>query len=73
MYTRSMRTIYLSLVRTTAVYFAFGEHSGLFEIYFYEMNISRTYLFFTQLFLGDWTMTPIYAQLHDNFEANRFL
>ena len=57
----------------TAVYFASGEHSGLFEIYFYEMHISRTYLFFTQLFLGDWTMTPIYAQLHANFEANQLL
>ena len=58
---------------STAVYFASGEHSGLFEIYFYEMNISRTYLFFTQLFLGDWTITPIYAQLHANFEANQLI
>ena len=55
----------------TAVYFASGEHLGLFGIYFYEMHISRNYLYFTQLFLGDWTMTPIYAQIHVNFEANQ--
>ena len=57
----------------TAVYFTPGELSGLFEIYFYEMYISRSYLFFTQLFLGDWTMTPIYAQLHANLEANQLI
>ena len=57
----------------TAVYFTPGELSGLFEIYFYEMYISRSYLFFTQLFLGDWTMTPIYAQIHANFEANQLI
>ena len=27
----------------TAEYFASGGHSGLFEIYFYEVHISRTY------------------------------
>ena len=35
------------------------------------MYISRTFLFFGQLFIGDMTMTPIYAQMHANIDSNQ--